>query len=143
MRRLLIVAAAFFVLFLFAGGMLAILGAQSREVGGAQVPMAQAGRTAVLPAAIGAVGLGAPAAGGTFDLNQVLETPTGLLYALSHERGFLVSLDRGRSWIERNEGLPRRVVYPFTGQGRVRLLTSLNVDPLREIYQRTLEKLLG
>ena len=47
-------------------------------------------------------------------LQQTARTPAGTTYALSETRGFLVSFDRGSTWIERNQGLSRRVVYPFT-----------------------------
>ena len=104
MRKGLIVAGAFFVLFLFAGGMLVLLGAQSRDLAGSQAPPAQPvpGAAAGRAGGMSAVTLTAPAAGGAgaFDLNQVLETPSGLLYALSRQRGFLVSFDQGRTWSE-------------------------------------------
>ena len=54
----------------------------------------------------------------------------GLIYGLSRTYGLLVSQDGGATWAERNEGLPRRHVWPFKGD-RVRFLTALGVDPLR------------
>jgi hypothetical protein len=64
-------------------------------------------------------------------IRQSLRTAGGILYALSETRGFLVSFDQGSTWIERNQGLSRRVVYPFLEQP-VRRLTSLGVDPEHE-----------
>jgi hypothetical protein len=64
-------------------------------------------------------------------IRQSVRTPGGVTYALSETRGFLVSFDQGSSWIERNQGLSRRVVYPFA-EGRVRRLTSLATDPVHE-----------
>jgi hypothetical protein len=68
-----------------------------------------------------------------FTIEQIAETPSGVLYAISKQRGFLISFDEGKSWLEHNNGLPRRVVYPFDeSEGRVRYLTALNVDPVHE-----------
>jgi hypothetical protein len=64
-------------------------------------------------------------------IQQSVRTPGGVTYALSATRGFLVSFDQGSSWIERNQGLSRRVVYPFA-EDRVRRLTSLGTDPAHE-----------
>ena len=64
-------------------------------------------------------------------LQHTVRTSGGLIYALSKTRGFLVSFDLGTSWIERNQGLSRRVVYPFA-ENRVRRLSSLGVDPAHE-----------
>ena len=64
-------------------------------------------------------------------LQQSVRTAGGITYALSATRGFLVSFDLGSTWIERNQGLSRRMVYPFT-EDRVRRLTSLGVDPAHE-----------
>jgi hypothetical protein len=43
--------------------------------------------------------------------------------------GFVISSDNGKTWTQRNNGLPHKVVYPFTGD-EFRRLTSLYVDPL-------------
>ncbi len=64
-------------------------------------------------------------------IRQSVRTAGGVTYALSETRGFLVSFDLGSSWIERNQGLSRRVVYPFL-EDRVRRITSLGVDPAHE-----------
>ncbi len=64
-------------------------------------------------------------------IQQSVRTAGGITYALSDVRGFLVSFDLGSTWIERNQGLSRRVVYPFA-EDRVRRLTSLGVDPAHE-----------
>jgi len=64
-------------------------------------------------------------------IEQSVRTPGGITYALSATRGFLVSFDLGSTWIERNQGLSRRVVYPFA-EDRVRRLTAIGVDPAHE-----------
>lgn len=52
-----------------------------------------------------------------------------IIYTISNQQGFLVSFDSGKSWIERNKGLPLRLIYPFDS-ARVRMLTSLATDPV-------------
>ncbi len=52
-----------------------------------------------------------------------------IIYAISNQQGFLVSFDSGKSWTERNQGLPLRLIYPFDS-ARVRMLTSLATDPV-------------
>ena len=52
-----------------------------------------------------------------------------IIYTISNQRGFLVSFDSGKSWSERNQGLPLRLIYPFDS-ARVRMLTSLATDPV-------------
>ncbi len=66
-----------------------------------------------------------------YHLEEVVEGPGGYLYAVSTHNGFLVSFNGGRSWTARNNGLPRKVVYPFEGT-ELRHLTSVGVDPVRE-----------
>ncbi len=55
-------------------------------------------------------------------------TGEGISYGISRTYGLLVSQDGGKSWTERNQGLPMRHVWPFKTD-RVRFLTSLGVDP--------------
>ncbi|MBN1837287.1 MAG: hypothetical protein JW820_15640 [Spirochaetales bacterium] len=124
MRKGLLFAGAFFLLLLFAGGIVVLLEAQERDfapppsvrsepVGsGLSRPRSPAQRAAALP-------------------DQILRAPSGIFYGLSSTRGFLISFDQGASWLERNAGLPHKVVYPFTGSP-VRRLTSLGVDPLAD-----------
>lgn len=50
------------------------------------------------------------------------------MYGLSFDRGALVSMDRGKSWSHRSEGLPRKQVWPFKGE-IFRQFTSLAVAP--------------
>jgi hypothetical protein len=118
------------MLLLFAGGMLAFLGAQERD------PHESFSPSRLEPAdPLPALNPGYFTARDRAELavEQVLETPSGILYALSKRRGFLVSFDEGKSWLEHNEGLPRRVVYPFDAQSaRVRYMTALNIDPSNE-----------
>ncbi len=52
-----------------------------------------------------------------------------IIYTISNQQGFLVSFDSGKSWSERNQGLPFRLIYPFNS-ARVRMLTSLATDPV-------------
>ncbi len=115
------------MLLLFAGGMLFLLGAQERT---AEELIAQ---KRVEPAdPLPALNPGySPAE--QFTIEQILETSSGIMYAISKQRGFLVSFDEGKNWLEHNQGLPRRVIYPFDeAEGRVRHLTALNIDPLNE-----------
>jgi len=116
MRKGLLFAGAFFLLLLFAGGIVVLLEAQERDLAPPPTerpePSAPARKAEPLP-------------------EQILRAPTGIRYGLSKTRGFVVSFDHGASWIERNDGLPHKVVYPFAA-GQVRRLTSLGVDPLAD-----------
>lgn len=60
---------------------------------------------------------------------QAVITDTGLGYGISREHGFLVSTSSGKQWTAKNEGLPTKLVYPFT-QPKVRMLSAFGVDPL-------------
>ncbi|MBB6480791.1 putative glycoside hydrolase [Spirochaeta isovalerica] len=57
----------------------------------------------------------------------IKEVGPDLHYGVSLRNGFLKSEDGGRSWVGYNEGLPPRMVYPFTGSG-VKMLTSVTYD---------------
>ena len=115
------------MLLLFAGGMLFLLGAQERNPE-EMAALSEIGQADTLP--LLNPGYSTP---GKFTIEQILETPSGILYATSKQRGFLVSFDDGASWLERNNGLPRRVVYPFSEEsGRIRHLTAVNIDPNNE-----------
>ncbi|MEE8589955.1 MAG: putative glycoside hydrolase [Spirochaetia bacterium] len=115
------------MLLLFAGGMLFLLGAQERNPEEMAV-LSEIGQADTLP--LLNPGYSTP---GKFTIEQILETPSGILYATSKQRGFLISFDDGASWLERNNGLPRRVVYPFSEEsGRIRHLTAVNIDPNNE-----------
>jgi hypothetical protein len=70
--------------------------------------------------------LGAPLFG-----NTVVRTAAGTLCRIDRDRGFLVSNDGGGTWRERNEGLPRHNVYPFT-ESKPEPLTSVGIDPARQ-----------
>jgi len=52
-----------------------------------------------------------------------------IIYSISNQQGFLISFNSGKSWTERNQGLPLRLIYPFDS-ARVRMLTSLAADPV-------------
>jgi len=127
MRKGFLFLGSFLMLLLFAGGMLFLLGAQERN------PEEMIAQTPLEPEdPLPALNPGYSSAE-AFTIEQILETPSGVLYGISKQRGFLVSFDEGKSWLEHNNGLPRRVVYPFDeSEGRVRHLTALNIDPLHE-----------
>ncbi|MBN2552522.1 MAG: hypothetical protein JXB06_07115, partial [Spirochaetales bacterium] len=127
MRKGFLFLGSFLMLLLFAGGMLFLLGAQERDPEELLAETQVDGRD-TLPAFN--PGFSSSRA---FTIEQILETPSGILYGISKQRGFLVSFDEGRSWLEHNEGLPRRTIYPFDeASRRVRHLTALNIDPLQE-----------
>ncbi len=71
----------------------------------------------------------------SISIEQKVITHSGICYALSRVRGFLVSFDGQQTWIERNPGLPCKIVRT-SSQGRspgtVRHLTALGVDPVNE-----------
>ena len=50
---------------------------------------------------------------------------------MSRDLGVLFSPDAGQTWTEKDTGLPRRVVYPFTAD-KPPVITGLAVDPLNE-----------
>lgn len=57
----------------------------------------------------------------------VKEVSPDLHYGVSLQKGFLKSMDGGSNWTGFNNGLPVRMVYPFSGDG-VKMLTSLTYD---------------
>jgi hypothetical protein len=126
MRRGLAVSIVFIAVFLAAGGLIVLLAAEGSVTTPAFPEAAAADSTMLAEVLQGTPGSDAPPA-----FSQTVRTAGGLLYAISNTRGFLVSFDQGETWIERNRGLSRRVVHPFT-QDRVRRLSGLGVDPLHE-----------
>lgn len=54
--------------------------------------------------------------------------PGGIKYGITRNRGVFVSTDGGATWQERSNGLPLRVIYPFTDDP-IATMTSLGVDP--------------
>jgi hypothetical protein len=130
MRKGFLFVGSFLMLLLFGAGMLFLLGAQERdpEEMAVQIPVEPAEPANPLPALNPGY---SPTEG--FTIEQILESPSGVLYGISKQRGFLVSFDDGENWLEHNNGLPLRVVYPFDrAETRVRHLTAMNVDPLHE-----------
>jgi hypothetical protein len=127
MRKGFLFLGSFLMLLLFAGGMLFLLGAQEGD------PEQLVAQTPIEPAdPVPALNPGYTTLRGN-TIEQILESPSGILYALSKQRGFLISFDGGDSWLEHNNGLPRRVIYPFSEDThRVRHLTAMNIDPLHE-----------
>ena len=73
-------------------------------------------------------GLGANAFGPKA-VARIVQAASGVRYALSGARGVLFSYE-GTSWVERNRGLPLRVVYPFSDIA-VRRLTAIGIDPIQ------------
>lgn len=57
----------------------------------------------------------------------IKEVEPDLHYGVSMRNGFLKSVDGGISWTPYNQGLPARMVYPFTDTG-VKMLTSVTYD---------------
>lgn len=53
----------------------------------------------------------------------------GKVMGITVSMGFVLSVDNGKTWVQRNNGLPIKIVYPFGGN-EYRRLTSLYVDPL-------------
>lgn len=58
-----------------------------------------------------------------------LQADTNIAYGLSRKMGFLFSSDAGKSWSPRNNGLPKKRIYPYREE-QVRHLVALGVDPL-------------
>jgi hypothetical protein len=124
MRKGLTISIIFIAVFLCAGGLIALLAAQGTDTAAAAEPSGSD------PADLGASrGLQGPQPAQP-DAWTVRRSGS-VLYGLSQSRGVLVSFDQGQTWAERNQGLSRRVVYPFS-EDRVRRLTGIGVDPLRE-----------
>ena len=65
------------------------------------------------------------------NISRIIETSTGIKYAAALDEGFLVSFNGGKTWSKRNNGLPRKVVYPFTDE-ETETLTSIGFDPSDE-----------
>ncbi|HHU52013.1 MAG TPA: hypothetical protein GXZ36_09370 [Firmicutes bacterium] len=57
------------------------------------------------------------------------EINSGVYLGICRKSGFLVSYNNGITWEEKNNGLPRKNVYPFD-ESKVRQLTALGVDPV-------------
>ena len=53
----------------------------------------------------------------------------GKIMGITMSMGFVLSMDNGETWVQRNNGLPLKIVYPFGGN-EYRRLTSLYVDPI-------------
>lgn len=64
---------------------------------------------------------------GPYRLSHVARGGQDVMYALSSDRGALVSYNRGKDWNPINRGLPRKQVWPFEGEA-YRGFTSLSVD---------------
>ncbi len=64
-----------------------------------------------------------------FDLTQYRILKYENVVGITVSSGFIVSTDNGKTWTQRNNGLPEKVVYPFAGD-EYRRLTSIYVDPV-------------
>ncbi len=63
------------------------------------------------------------------DIIQYTMLSDGKIMGITVAMGFVLSMDNGKTWVQRNNGLPLKIVYPFSGN-EYRRLTSLYVDPL-------------
>jgi hypothetical protein len=63
--------------------------------------------------------------------DRIFRTSASSVWRVSLELGVLFSADGGQNWVEKNTGLPRRAVYPFTVD-KPPIITDLSVDPLDE-----------
>ncbi len=61
--------------------------------------------------------------------DRIFRTSSASIWRVSLDHGVLFSEDGGQTWAERNTGLPRRAVYPFT-EDKPPVITDLSVDPL-------------
>jgi len=59
---------------------------------------------------------------------QKVSAPDGLVYGITRDKGIFVSTNGGSTWEERSNGLPLRVIYPFTDDP-IATLTSIGIDP--------------
>ncbi len=59
---------------------------------------------------------------------QEVRASGGLAYGITRNEGIFVSTNGGATWEERSNGLPLRVIYPFTDDP-IATLTSVGVDP--------------
>ena len=64
-----------------------------------------------------------------FQPDAFLQADTNIAYGLSRKAGFLFSNDAGKNWSPRNNGLPKKRIYPYEEE-QVRHLVALGVDPL-------------
>ncbi|MGA2763254.1 MAG: putative glycoside hydrolase [Spirochaetia bacterium] len=63
--------------------------------------------------------------------DRIYRTSSSAIWRVSRDLGVLFSADAGQTWTEKDTGLPRRVVYPFTAD-KPPIITGLAVDPLNE-----------
>jgi hypothetical protein len=63
------------------------------------------------------------------DITQYMILADNNVVGITVSSGFVRSSDGGRTWNQRNNGLPKKIVYPFKND-EYRRLTSFNVDPL-------------
>ena len=63
------------------------------------------------------------------DIVQYTIISDSKIMGITAAMGFVLSMDNGKTWEQRNNGLPLKIVYPFSGN-EYRRLTSLYVDPL-------------
>ncbi len=115
MSKRLILIVAVSVIFLSSAGIVTFLSAQD---GGGGVTTAET-RPAALPEPLET----------RYAPDKVVRTTGPAVWRISHDFGLLVSSDGGSSWSPRTQGLPMRVVYPFTVE-KPPIITGLAVDPL-------------
>ena len=66
-----------------------------------------------------------------FAPDRIWRSGASRVWRVSRERGIFLSVDSGKTWVERTQGLPRRLVYPFDGE-KPPIVTGLAVDPYNE-----------
>jgi hypothetical protein len=108
-RRILIIAVA--LMFLSSAGIVTFLSAQE-------------GTPSAAPAREPAASLET-----RFAPDRILRGQGPAVWRVSEDQGILFSADNGATWSARNEGLPRRVIYPFD-RDLPPVVTGLALDPL-------------
>jgi hypothetical protein len=117
MSKRLILVVAMSIIFLSSAGIVTFLSAQ--DGGSSDGVSAVETRVGALPAPLET----------RYAPDTVVRTTGPAVWRISRDLGLLVSTDGGATWSPRNQGLPARVVYPFTVE-KPMIVTGLAVDPL-------------
>ncbi|MGA2615181.1 MAG: putative glycoside hydrolase [Spirochaetia bacterium] len=125
MSRRLILIVAVSVMFLSSAGIVTFLSAQE----GSPAPLQPPAQGSTRP---GQADSAKPLSLETqFAPDRIYRTSSASVWRVSLDLGVLFSADGGKTWTEKNTGLPRRAVYPFT-EDKPPIITDLSVDPLSE-----------
>jgi len=127
MSRRLILIVAVIVIFLSSAGIVTFLSAQE----GSTEPVTQPPVPRETSMAVRRADPAPPLSLETQCAPDKIYRVSSSLWRVSRERGVLFSADGGQSWTEKDTGLPRRAVYPFTEE-KPPIITDLAVDPLNE-----------